>query len=188
MKLLLEESAYIDQKNGKKRDEDTPLLLAAREQKDRVELLVEKRANVNAANRDGMTPLICLASFGDEALVKLLVEKGANTNGTWQGYTALQHAARGGHAETAQSLKEILDQKKEILGQELQQLSHENVWQRRKLSRQKQDIEADFNEAIYVANKNRNRQVSKVLQAEGTKEQRFPKFKAWRARSCVHTN
>ena len=116
----------------KKRDEDTPLLLA-REQKDRVELL-EKRANVNAANRDGMTPLICLASFGDEALVKLLVEKGANTNGTWQGYTALQHAARGGHAETAQSLKEILDQKKEILGQELQQLSHENVWQRRKLS------------------------------------------------------
>lgn len=55
---LLEESAYIDQ-NGK-RDEDSPSLLAAREsQKDRVELLVENRANVNAANRDGMTPLIC---------------------------------------------------------------------------------------------------------------------------------
>ena len=176
VKLLLEE-----------RDEDTPLLLAAREwQKDRVELLVEKRANVNAANRDGMTPLICLASFGDVALVKLLVENGANTKGTWQGYTALQHAAREGHAETAQILKEILDQKKDILEQELQKLSHENLWERRKLARQKKDIEGDINGAIYVANKNRNRQVSKVLKAQGTKEQRFPRLKAWRgARSCV---
>ena len=89
-------------------DDMVKLLLPGNGRKIGLRCLFQKRANVNAANWDGMTPVICLASFGDVALVKLLVEKHANTNDTWQAYTALQHAAR----ETARSLKEILEQHK----------------------------------------------------------------------------
>lgn len=85
------------------------LLLPGNGRKIGLRCLFQKPANVNAANWDGMTPVICLASFGDVALAKLFfVEKRANTNDTWQAYTALQRAAR----ETARSLKDILEQHK----------------------------------------------------------------------------
>jgi ankyrin repeat protein len=44
-----------------------------------VELLLEKGADVESKDSDGLTPLSWAARGGHEAVVKLLLEKGADT-------------------------------------------------------------------------------------------------------------
>jgi hypothetical protein len=53
-------------------------------------------ANVNAADKDGATPLINAAQYGDLALMKRLVERGANVNASdSQGNSALIYLVSG---------------------------------------------------------------------------------------------
>lgn len=42
-----------------------------------VSLLVDKGANIESKTRDGLTPLHCAARSGHEAVVDMLLEKGA---------------------------------------------------------------------------------------------------------------
>lgn len=42
-----------------------------------VSLLIDKGANYEAKTRDGLTPLHCAARSGHEAVVDMLLEKGA---------------------------------------------------------------------------------------------------------------
>ena len=60
-------------------------------------LLVDAKANVKAANRYGVTPLSLACTNGNEAIVALLLDAGADPNTTLRGgETALMTAARTG--------------------------------------------------------------------------------------------
>jgi ankyrin repeat protein len=60
-----------------------------------VKLLLEKKANIEARNKYGSTPLIVAAVNGYVEIVQLLLEKGANIEGRDnEGNTALMSAAR----------------------------------------------------------------------------------------------
>ena len=61
-------------------------------------LLVAKRANVNARNNFGVTPLHVAASGGNEYMVGFLLRKGADPSlRDGDGVTALDTAVRTGH-------------------------------------------------------------------------------------------
>jgi len=63
-----------------------------------VQVLIEKQADVNVANKDGETPLYNAAEKGDQVIVALLLDKGANLKHvTTDGATALHIAAELGH-------------------------------------------------------------------------------------------
>ena len=78
----------------------TPLLEAARTERDIVKLLLAAGADVNAASRKegdllmGMTPLMIAAMDGNEELVQLLIDKGADVNAKSQMATPLSHGRR----------------------------------------------------------------------------------------------
>ena len=94
-RLLLDQGASPDPGG------DSPLVLALQGlHTDVVKLLVERDANVNAMNTDGMTPLLQSTILGQTDLVKLLVEKQADMTGKL-GFNA-QLGARHGRAETTQ--------------------------------------------------------------------------------------
>jgi ankyrin repeat protein len=72
-----------------------------------VKLLLGKGANVDAADKDGRTPLSYAAESGHEAVVKLLLEKGANVDAADKyGRTPLLIAARIGHEVVVRLLLE----------------------------------------------------------------------------------
>jgi len=74
-RCLAQAPQQIDEKNE---DEETPLLLAARAgHRSTVELLLEHRAMVNTANRNGISPLHAAASNGFVDVVLCLLENGA---------------------------------------------------------------------------------------------------------------
>ena len=63
-------------------------------------VLLERGANVNAAENDGWTPLTVASREGHLEAVKLLMEKGANVNKLeGGGHTALFWAKRNGHQQ-----------------------------------------------------------------------------------------
>ena len=93
---------------------DRHLLLAAREGKAAwAEALLREGANVNARDENGLTPLMHAAARGDAALVRLFLDKGADTElQKWNldfeddDGTALMLAAAEGHVEAAGALLE----------------------------------------------------------------------------------
>ncbi|CAE8736436.1 unnamed protein product, partial [Polarella glacialis] len=77
------------------------------------ELLLDNRADVEAVDERGWSPLCSAASQGHASVVRLLVQKGADPRRdvavAGQGtMNALQAAAKGRHVEVAQVLKEAL--------------------------------------------------------------------------------
>ena len=77
VQLLLAKKAKVDCETNFKQ---TPLLLAAKGGSVEVlHLLLEQNGfNLNARDRDGRTPLSWAAIYGNEAVVRLLLEKDAN--------------------------------------------------------------------------------------------------------------
>ncbi|KAK8923034.1 Ankyrin repeat domain-containing protein 50 [Metarhizium anisopliae] len=71
-------------------------------------LLAERGADIDIRDRDRRTPLSWAARNGHEAVVKLLIEKGANTETTesYYGQTPLLWAARNGHKAVVKLLIE----------------------------------------------------------------------------------
>ena len=68
-------------------------------------LLLRAGANVNAANRYGVPPLIVACTNGNAAVVKLLLEAGADANTTVKGgETALMIASRSGKVDAVKAL------------------------------------------------------------------------------------
>ena len=69
------------------------------------QLLLEKGADVRAANHDGVTALMLAAEGGHEAVAQLLLQHGADVAAASNdGATALMLAAQGGHEAVAQLL------------------------------------------------------------------------------------
>ena len=63
------------------------------------------KADVNAANRYGVTPLSLACTNGNEAMVELLLDAGADPNTKLRGdETALMTAARTGQARAGQGI------------------------------------------------------------------------------------
>lgn len=87
-------------------DNRTPLSWAAkRGHKGIVKLLLEKGADVNAANRNRRTPLHHASTNGYVDVVKLLLEKGADVNAAQSdGRTPLHHASMDGHVDVVKLL------------------------------------------------------------------------------------
>ena len=69
--------------------------------------LIERGANVNVVDKQGMTPLLWAASmdFGDPAMIELLLKSGAKADAkNKDGLTALDLARKYGHAEVIPAL------------------------------------------------------------------------------------
>jgi ankyrin repeat protein len=72
-----------------------------------IEELLEKGANVNAANMNGWTALMMASKNGHTEAVKLLLEKGAKVNAVEKdGRRALLFASKSGHIEVVKLLLE----------------------------------------------------------------------------------
>ena len=84
-------------------------------------MLIRAGANVNAASRYGMTPIIFAAQNGEPAVVAALLKAGANPNSALpEGETALMTAARTGSVESIKLLVETgakIDTKEQWQGQ-----------------------------------------------------------------------
>jgi ankyrin repeat protein len=75
---------------------------------DAARLLIARGANVNAVDKNGMTPLLFAASidYGDSAMVELLVKSGANRQArTKDGLTAVELAHKYEHSHVLKSLE-----------------------------------------------------------------------------------
>jgi len=84
---------------------DTPIYIAVKSGwTDSVALLISRGAKVNVINRDIGTPLCIAAEIDSKAIVKLLIDKGADVDlaGKWfHNYTPLMSALRSGHEDIA---------------------------------------------------------------------------------------
>ena len=137
MRLLLEKGAdpSIATRNGTTalmalvgglgRKYGADLQVSPAEEKNALEaakLLLDRGANVNAANEAGQTPLHAAAAIGANGVVRFLVERGAKLDAkTRQGRTALDESLRGvpnvdgapgdAHQDTAALLRELMTQR-----------------------------------------------------------------------------
>ena len=90
--------------NTSDRDGNTLMILAARNRhRDLVALLLTRKSDVGRRNRYGDTALMTASLKGDLAVVKALVEAGADVN-PGAGWNALHYAAFGGAAEVVNYL------------------------------------------------------------------------------------
>lgn len=73
---------------------------AKKDNKEMVELLLQKGADINSVTDTAMTPLHISASLGYKELAELLLEKGADVDGREEGmYSALHYASTKGIAD-----------------------------------------------------------------------------------------
>jgi ankyrin repeat protein len=102
VRLLVERGADVNAKNSF----DATALVYAAANEAKVRLLVAHGANVNARTRQGRTPLMIAAVCdGCSAIVKLLLEKGADPNAKdTGGAAALELAASAGDPESVRML------------------------------------------------------------------------------------
>jgi cytohesin len=86
----------------------TPLhMAAAQNHKEVAELLLARKADVNARDKDGFTPLHLAASRGLADVAELLLAKGADVNAKDNlGMTSLQYAGATNHKDVAKLLQE----------------------------------------------------------------------------------
>jgi ankyrin repeat protein len=79
---------------------------AKRGDRDAVKALLQKGADANAPEGDGMTALHWAAERGDVPMIEMLAYAGANTGATTRlgGYTPLHLASRAGHAAAVRAL------------------------------------------------------------------------------------
>jgi ankyrin repeat protein len=70
-----------------------------------VKLLLAAKASVDAANKDGWTPLYIAARKGHTEAIKLLLAANADPTKEVQGWTALAIADRNGHKDIAALLR-----------------------------------------------------------------------------------
>ena len=83
----------------------TPLLLAANSPV-ALRPFVAAKSNLDHANRDGLTPLMSAAHQGVAAVVRLLIDSGADiVRCDAKGRTALDRALFNGHRKIAQMLR-----------------------------------------------------------------------------------
>lgn len=104
--LLLEYGANLEAKD---KEGNTALILAAKysHKAENVTDLLNRRANIEAVNEDGCTPLHEAAISGRVEIVQALLEGGASIDvKTKTGKTALCLAARKGHKDCIKLLKE----------------------------------------------------------------------------------
>ena len=67
---------------------------------------LDEGADVNAKDKEGMTPLHCAASSDYKEIIELLIAKGADVNAkTKSGRTPLDRAISNNHPETADLLR-----------------------------------------------------------------------------------
>jgi len=90
---------------------DLPLLMAVElGGRDVVEAMLKNGASPDVRGRGGRTALHCAAAAGDEALVRLLVENGADVSATDDvGFTPLFDAAQGGGSRAVAVAKVLVD-------------------------------------------------------------------------------
>lgn len=102
-----DQTVEIRQQFPAEKNSELELLLEAIDDgnKELVQFMIDKGAQVNAATKDGWTPLMEAADEGHMEIVELLLSKGANVNATTKkGYTPLMVAVEEGHTSIAQLL------------------------------------------------------------------------------------
>jgi len=104
VRRYLEQGGNVNAKYGF--DGNTPLQRAAQNNnKDMVEMLIAKGADVNAKDKDGNTPLQRAAQNNNKDMVEMLIAKGADVNAKDKdGNTPLQRAAQHNRKDVAELL------------------------------------------------------------------------------------
>lgn len=103
--ILLEAGAEPNVSYNSKDGANILLFLATKGDKVRVQLLIDRGADVNLPRLDGITPLIAVAYTGDEGMAELLLKGGANPDQRRNdGNTALIIAVSKGHFKVAELL------------------------------------------------------------------------------------
>jgi uncharacterized protein len=94
MRYLMDNGANPQARDGA--GETAMTLAAARGHRDGLIVLIAYRADINAQNENGETPLIKAVQARQEQIVRQLLEAGARTDisDNVTGYTALEHAER----------------------------------------------------------------------------------------------
>jgi len=114
---ILEAIAAGGDANARDAEKNTPLILASSQSlfgKERkiVEALVKAKADVNAANKDGVTAMMMAASAGRDGMVRLLIQNEAKVDSRDNdGWTALMYASAGGQWSAA---KELIEAKADV--------------------------------------------------------------------------
>lgn len=83
-------------------------------------LLLDRSANVDKADRSGVTPLIIASALGDYDIARLLVEKGADVNavakiGSFSGESSLSVATREGYRDIVSLLLRAPENRESLL-------------------------------------------------------------------------
>jgi len=105
--LALDQGASIEWRNTNSKG-DTPLIVSSRHGHESVvRLLLERRASIDAVQKDNATSLHLAASNGHESVARLLLERGASIDAaTKNNLTSLHIAASKGHASVVRLLLE----------------------------------------------------------------------------------
>jgi|GEM_PF-6855824 len=111
---------------------------------------LEKGADVNASDKDGLTALMWAALQGHLDVANLLIEKGADVNvRNKNGWAALMWAAKNGHTEIVHFLKEKYAKEEAI--EEKEEESEEEDFR-----------DEEYDEAIDIIKREREISISKL--------------------------
>ncbi len=67
-------------------------------------VLLDGGADINGTDDLGRTPLLYAAEHGHDRVVELLLQEGADTEATWEGWTPLSASAGNGHKDVVERL------------------------------------------------------------------------------------